>query len=101
MDGTRAGLDTWATALREECGKVLKKKYQKHCCNDPCGVLTDYGIGNNELHYALGLHKAMSEAIPGFDPRIVIDTGRSGNPMARQNCSHWYVAHQVERCGVR
>lgn len=31
----------------------------------------------------------MSEAIPGFEPHMIIDSGRNGVPDARAECKHW------------
>jgi len=59
------------------------------CCADPCDRLEDYNPAVNELNYALHLVTAMSEAIPGFSPRVIIDTGRNGAGMAEKACHSW------------
>jgi len=59
------------------------------CCADPCKLTDDYNPSVNELNYALHLRKAMSEAIPGFEPHMIIDTGRNGVDDMRGQCSSW------------
>lgn len=59
------------------------------CCRDPCNMLKEYNPGVNEHNYALHLVTAMSEAIPGFDPRVIIDTSRNGAANAHHTCQAW------------
>jgi len=59
------------------------------CCVDPCHLTDDWDPSHNELNYAMHLQKAMSENIPGFQPHMIIDTGRNGVPDARKQCKHW------------
>ncbi|KAJ8600597.1 hypothetical protein CTAYLR_008195 [Chrysophaeum taylorii] len=59
------------------------------CCADPCDLLGQYNAGQNEHNYARLLVSAFKEAIPGFDPHVIIDTGRNGNPSARTDCATW------------
>ncbi|KAJ8606213.1 hypothetical protein CTAYLR_010496 [Chrysophaeum taylorii] len=59
------------------------------CCDDPCGLLAEYNGAQNEYNYAKMLVSAFEAAIPGFDPHVIIDTGRNGNPAGRTDCSTW------------
>lgn len=59
------------------------------CCEDPCDLITQYNYGNNELNYVLFLHNKTVEAVPGFDPTFIIDTGRNGVVNMRKSCSNW------------
>ena len=59
------------------------------CCDDPCGLLGQYNRANNEHNYAKLLVAAMEAAMPGFKPRVIVDSGRNGNPGARTDCSSW------------
>lgn len=59
------------------------------CCRDPCGLTKEWNPSHSELMYALHLRKAMSEGIPGFEPHMLIDTGRNGVPGARSKCANW------------
>ncbi|CAE8626734.1 unnamed protein product [Polarella glacialis] len=59
------------------------------CCADPCGLLSKWDPAQNELNYALHLRKAMSEGIPGFEPHMIIDTGRNGVADMRADCANW------------
>jgi len=60
------------------------------CCqDDPCGLQNEWNWGHNELNYIDVLDSKMRSAIPGFEPRFVIDTGRNGKPDARTSCSNW------------
>uniref|UniRef100_A0A7S4RK95 Glucanase n=2 Tax=Alexandrium monilatum TaxID=311494 RepID=A0A7S4RK95_9DINO len=59
------------------------------CCEDSCGELQDYNPSVNEHNYALHLVTAMSKAIPGFSPRVVVDTSRNGAPRAQGQCKVW------------
>lgn len=48
------------------------------------------GWGNSELHYALALQRAAARRVPGFEPHVIIDTSRNGNPLARSGtCTSW------------
>lgn len=60
------------------------------CCeDDPCGLRSHWNWGHNELNYVDVLDARMRKAIPGFEPKFVIDTGRNGNPSARTDCGNW------------
>jgi len=59
------------------------------CCADPCGVLQRGNPSNNEANYALHLKEAFAKGISGFQPHIIIDTGRTGVVNMRQSCSNW------------
>jgi len=59
------------------------------CCeDDPCGLRDAWNWGHNELNYIDVLDARMRQAIPGFEPKFVIDTGRNGNPSARTDCGN-------------
>jgi len=59
------------------------------CCYDPCGLTSEWNPSHNELMYSLHLRKAMSEGLPGFEPHMIIDTGRNGVADMRQKCANW------------
>ncbi|CAE7153815.1 cel3, partial [Symbiodinium necroappetens] len=59
------------------------------CCQDPCGLTSEWNPSHNELQYALHLRKAMSEGIRGFEPHMIIDTGRNGVAGMRTDCANW------------
>jgi len=65
------------------------KNADAECCADPCKLTTQYNAGNNELNYVLLLHNKTASAVPGFDPKFVIDTGRNGVGDMRESCSNW------------
>ena len=55
-----------------------------------CDLLSQFNSGNNEHNYAQALHSRITLAIPDFNPRFVIDTGRNGVDSAiRQDCANW------------
>lgn len=58
------------------------------CCDDPCGLAPQYNAGHSELNYAVSLNAA-AKKILGMHARVVIDTGRNGNPKGRTNCHTW------------
>jgi len=58
------------------------------CCSDPCGLAEQFNSGNNELNYAAFLANAAWHDL-GFQPHIVIDTGRNGVADFRTSCSSW------------
>jgi len=58
------------------------------CCADPCRLTSQWNPSQNELNYALHLKKAMGE-IDGFDPHMIIDSGRNGVANMRKDCDHW------------
>jgi len=60
------------------------------CCADPCNLEHQYNPGNNELNYAQSLVFVMGMKIPGFSPKVVIDTGRNGmETKVRSDCANW------------
>jgi len=59
------------------------------CCYDPCGLTSEWNPSHNELMYSLHLRKAMSEGLPGFEPHMIIDTGRNGVADMRHKCADW------------
>merc|ERR1719291_738449 len=59
------------------------------CCYDPCGLTSEWNPSHNEHNYALHLRKAMSEGIQGFEPHVIIDTGRNGVANMRSDCANW------------
>lgn len=58
------------------------------CCQDPCGLGAEFNPCHSELNYAVALTEAMSSAISGFEPKVVIDTGRNGQS-PRSSCANW------------
>ena len=66
------------------------------CCKDPCGLLGEYNRANNEHNYARRLLAAMKNAMPTSDHlKVVVDTGRNGNPEARTDCGSWCNARDA------
>ncbi|KAJ1454469.1 1, 4-beta cellobiohydrolase [Pelagophyceae sp. CCMP2097] len=59
------------------------------CCDDPCGLLGQYNRANNEYNYATRLVAAFKAKMPSWDPHVIIDTGRNGNPEDRPDCATW------------
>ena len=59
------------------------------CADDACGLIASYSGGPTELTYAQTLTAAAKAACPGFDPHVVIDTGRNGRGHAANVCSEW------------
>ncbi|KAJ1461099.1 1, 4-beta cellobiohydrolase [Pelagophyceae sp. CCMP2097] len=59
------------------------------CCADPCGLVGAWNRANNEYNYATRLVAAFKAKMPTWDPRVIIDTGRSGNAAARGDCATW------------
>ena len=59
------------------------------CCEDACGLATQWNSAVTEINYVAILSHAMKTAIPGFDPKFISDTGRNGVPEARSTCSSW------------
>jgi len=67
----------------------LNGKHASHpCCEDPCGLLTQWNNGNNELNYAQFLVAAADEML-GMKAHVIIDTGRNGVVDNRQDCANW------------
>jgi len=59
------------------------------CCMDECGLTAEWNPSHNELQYALHLRKAFSEGIIGFEPHVIVDTGRNGVAGMRSDCANW------------
>jgi cellulose 1,4-beta-cellobiosidase len=60
------------------------------CCqDDPCGLESEWNWGHNEVNYVDILDLRMQEAMPGFKPAFIVDTGRNGAPEKREDCSAW------------
>lgn len=57
------------------------------CCADPCALASQYNGAVNEHQYAATLTHFFSAA--GFQPQVVIDTGRSGVANMRSECANW------------
>lgn len=72
-----------------DCRTDSNARLYNPCCEDPCGLVSQYNKANNEHNYARLLVSAFREALPGFEPHIIIDTGRNGNPAARTDCATW------------
>jgi len=58
------------------------------CCEDPCGLLSQYDPADSELNFAQELHFAAKGEL-GMDAHVIIDTGRSGVPGPRSLCANW------------
>lgn len=70
-------------------GYCLNGRHQgEACCDDPCGLSTQWNPGNNEHNYAQDLVMA-AKAILSMDAHVVIDTGRNGVDDMREDCAHW------------
>jgi len=68
----------------------LNGKHSSHpCCEDPCGLLSQWNFGNNELNYAAGLVAAADHMLHWGKVHVIIDTGRNGVADHRQKCSNW------------
>lgn len=72
-----------------EVGYCLNgKNADDPCCKDPCKLSTQFNPANCEMNYAAALSETMKRGIPGFNPKMIIDTGRNGKS-PRENCSNW------------
>jgi len=58
------------------------------CCDDPCGLASQWNPAVNEMNFAQSLTKA-SESILNWSPVNIIDTGRNGVVDARKDCANW------------
>lgn len=74
------------------------KTTEDDCCLDPCEFFDQYNIGNHEVNYAQLIYSFSKNLnLTSFNtddglPRIIIDTGRNGNPLTRtgaQQCKVW------------
>lgn len=63
------------------------------CCDDPCGRIARFSSGVGELNYVQFLEHHLRVALPGLSPRFVVDTGRNGITISRQDCD--------ARCNLR
>ena len=63
------------------------------CCDDPCGLLTQFSNGNNEHNFVQLLAARVRRSatlrarIPA--PRFIIDSGRNGRATMRSSCANW------------
>lgn len=78
-----------------DCRTDTDSQRNNPCCEDPCELLPQFNRANNEHNYAQLLVDAFSEALPGFEPHVIIDTGRNGNPGTRTDCSTWCNARDA------
>lgn len=78
-------------AILKYCSLTVSQRGGKGtaCCADSCGLADEWNSAVSEINYVAVLHRVMSKAIPGFDPKFVVDTGRNGVPGARAECSNW------------
>jgi len=58
------------------------------CCEDPCGLVSQYNPAVNEMNFAQSLSKT-AQAVLNWSPINIIDTGRNGVENARQDCANW------------
>ena len=56
------------------------------CASDPCGLLARFNSGVGELNYVQLLSRHLRVAMPDFEPRFVVDTGRNGVERSRVDC---------------
>lgn len=73
-----------------ECrGGSSQGKTSGCCADDPCKLADSWNWAHTELNYVDVLSDRSKKAMPGWDPKFIIDTGRNGNPEARKSCSNW------------
>ena len=56
------------------------------CCLDSCGMVQRFNSGVGELNFVQLLERHLSLAIPGLEPRFLIDTGRNGAELSGAAC---------------
>ena len=56
------------------------------CCLDSCGMVQRFNSGVGELNFVKLLERHLSLAIPGLEPRFLIDTGRNGAELSGAAC---------------
>ena len=82
------GMSSWLLEVCPKYDSCLSGAHPEHkCCYDPCHLTEKWNPSQNELNYAGHLRHAFSDA--GFEPRIIIDTGRSGVADERRDCANW------------
>ena len=86
-------VDPGAPSLGEFCAE-----HRLPCCDDPCGVLPDYNSANNEHNYVQFLAAHLAAALPAWEPRFLIDTGRNGVGDMRNDCANWCDAGRRTWC---
>ena len=84
--------------LGEPCSRAYFPNLEKHCdatsvdpcCIDPCGTFKRGGVANNEHNFVQLLFAYVTELVPDWYPRFIIDTSRNGNSDAiRESCENW------------
>lgn len=79
----------WCPDQGTRNGYCLNEKHQDDpCCEDPCGLESQYNPGNNELNFAAGLVAGAAHTL-GVEAHVIIDTGRNGVTDQREDCSNW------------
>merc|ERR1719188_1815458 len=79
----------WMPDQNYRNGYCLNGKHASDpCCADPCKLLGQWNLGNNELNYAQDLVNAFRTAF-GLEFHAVIDTGRNGVDDMRTDCKNW------------
>jgi len=80
----------WSTPGSDRNDYCLNGQHQSDpCCVDPCKLEGQWNPANNEINYAAELVVAMGQAISGFSPKMIIDTGRNGVTNMREDCANW------------
>jgi len=67
-----------------DCTREVSSSKPHICCDDVCGLAAVGNPAASEVRYALVLAETLRAAVPGFDPRAVIDTSRNGRPTEAQ-----------------
>jgi cellulase/cellobiase CelA1 len=62
----------------------------EECCKyDPCDLTKSWNWGHTELNYVDVLADRAMKAMPGWDVKFIVDTGRNGKPAGRTFCGNW------------
>ena len=95
--GTACPSAAFAQPLHEYCGCVITEDdppqelpctSHEPCCRDPCGMLSQYSDGNNELNYVAMLRQELKRTVR-TDFHFIIDTSRDGVDDMRSDCNAW------------
>ena len=77
-------------ACPTDTGEMLSAYCAKHsrdpCCSDRCGLIARFNSGVGELNYVQFLAKHMKIALPGFQPKFIVDTARAGVEPSGESC---------------
>lgn len=93
MRGFATNVANYQPVGEERCGTLGEckggNKNGKCCKFDPCGLAKHYNWGHTEIAFVDVLADRAMKAMPGFDPKFIVDTGRNGKPGARKSCGNW------------